>query len=308
MPINIQDNLPAYNTLINENIFVMTPSRAMHQDIRPLKLGILNLMPTKIETETQLFRLLSNTSLQVDIDLIQDSSHIPKNISQEHLNTFYKKFDDVKSNCYDGFIITGAPVERLNFSEVNYWDELCDIFEWTKTHVYSTLHICWGAQAALYYHFGIHNHIMNTKLFGIFEHKAVVENHPLLIGFDDIFNIPHSRYTDIYREDIENCSELDLLAYSDKAGVAIVADKHNRRFFFSGHSEYDRDTLKKEYQRDLERGMKPRIPENYFPDDNPEKIPLCSWKCASSLLFSNWLNFCVYQNTPYNLNNLEPIK
>lgn len=307
MPINIPDNLPAFETLKSENIFVMTPNRSIHQDIRPLKIGILNLMPTKIETETQLLRLLSNTSLQVDIDLVQASTHIHKNTSQEHLNAFYKTFDEIKNNFYDGFIITGAPVERLLFSEVNYWDELCNILEWTKSHVYSTLHICWGAQAALYYHFHIHNMLLNSKVLGIFKTTALVENHPLLNGFDDTFMMPHSRYTDVARQEIERIDDLNLLAVSEEAGVAVVADKLDRRFFITGHLEYDRDTLKKEYERDMKKGTYTDIPKNYFPDNDPSKQPIFTWRCTASLLFSNWLNFCVYQQTPFDFKDLKPI-
>lgn len=308
MPIKIPDNLPAYDTLINENIFVMTSDRAAHQDIRPLEIGILNLMPTKIETETQLLRLLSNTPLQVNIDLVKVSSHISKNTSPEHLKAFYKTFRQIKNKFYDGFIITGAPVEKLNFSDVTYWDELCDIFEWTKTHVYSTLNICWGAQAALYHFYHIHNKIEDEKILGIFKHRALVKNHPLIIGFDDEFNIPHSRFTSVSRKDIENCRDLDLLAFSDEAGVAIISDKYNRNFFITGHLEYDRDTLKKEYERDIKKGTPTAVPKNYFPDDNPNLQPIFSWRCTASLLFSNWLNFCVYQQTPYDFKDLKPIE
>lgn len=308
MPIKIPNNLPAYETLQNENIFVMTSDRADHQDIRPLEIGILNLMPTKIETETQLLRLLSNTSLQVNIDLIQASTHTSKNTSPEHLKTFYKTFNQIKDKYYDGFIITGAPVEKLNFSDVTYWDELCEIFQWTKTHVYSTLHICWGAQAGLYHHFHIHNKIEDEKILGIFPHKALVKNHPLIKGFDDEFNIPHSRFTSIKREDIENCRDLNLLVYSEEAGVTIIADKEDRRFFITGHLEYDRDTLKKEYFRDLEKGTPTAVPKNYFPDDNPNLKPIFSWRSTAGLLFSNWLNFCVYQQTPYDFADLKPIE
>ena len=308
MPIKIPNNLPAYETLQNENIFVMTSDRADHQDIRPLEIGILNLMPTKIETETQLLRLLSNTSLQVNIDLIKASTHTSKNTSPEHLKTFYKTFNQIKDKYYDGFIITGAPVEKLNFSDVTYWDELCEIFQWTKTHVYSTLHICWGAQAGLYHHFHIHNKIEDEKILGIFPHKALVKNHPLIKGFDDEFNIPHSRFTSIKREDIENCRDLNLLVYSEEAGVTIIADKEDRRFFITGHLEYDRDTLKKEYFRDLEKGTPTAVPKNYFPDDNPNLKPIFSWRSTAGLLFSNWLNFCVYQQTPYDFADLKPIE
>ena len=308
MPIKIPDNLPAFEVLKAENIFVMPTSRASHQDIRPLEIGILNLMPTKVTTETQLLRLLSNTSLQVNIDLINAATHKSKNTSPDHLKAFYKSFEDIKNKYYDGFIITGAPVEKLNYSDVNYWDELCDFFEWTKTHVYSTLHICWGAQAALYYHFHIHNKIEEKKIFGIFKHQALVKNHPLLSGFDDEFNIPHSRYTSISRDDIENCPDLDLIAYSDEAGVGIISDKIERRFFINGHLEYSRNTLKKEYERDKALGLNTAIPENYFKDNNPNLQPIFSWKSTASLLFYNWLNFCVYQRTPYDFSDLEPIK
>lgn len=307
MPIKIPNNLPAYTTLLNENIFVMSHDRASKQDIRPLRIAILNLMPTKIETETQLLRLLSNTALQVDIDLIQTASHTSKNTSASHLQNFYTTFEQVKECRYDGLIITGAPVEHLEYEDVNYWDELKEILEWSKTNVYSTMHICWAAQAGLFYHYGVKKYLLEEKISGIFPHKVNCRNNPLLNSFDDIFMVPHSRYTDIKREDIENVPHLNLLSYSDECGVYLVADKTNRQIFITGHSEYDRDTLKNEYLRDIERGLNPKVPQNYFPDNNPDNTPILSWRCHSSLMFSNWLNFCVYQQTPYDLSELDPI-
>lgn len=307
MPINISNNLPAYSTLINENIFVMTDDVAEHQDIRPLHIAILNLMPTKIETETQMLRLLSNTPLQVNIDLIQMASHVSKNTSVEHLFNFYTTFDEVKNNKYDGLIITGAPIEQLKFEDVDYWNELCSIFEWSKTNVYSTLHICWGAQAGLYYHYGIPKYDLSKKMFGIFPHHIEKPMNPLLKGFDEIFMVPHSRYTETRREDIKKVSELELLTYSEISGVHIVADKSGRQYFITGHSEYDRDTISNEYFRDINKGLDIEIPANYFPNNDSSKPPLFSWRCHANLMFSNWLNYCVYQPTPYDLDELKSI-
>lgn len=305
MPIRIPSELPAFKTLGEENIFVMSRDRAEHQDIRPLKVVILNIMPKKIETESQLLRLLSNTPIQVDIDLLQMASHTSRNTSQRHLESFYKTFDEIAGNRYDGMIITGAPVELLEYEQVDYWEEITKIMEWSKTHVFSTLYICWAAQAGLYYHFGIPKYPLEKKMFGIFPHRAEVSNCQLLRGFDDIFLVPHSRNTEIRREDIEKIPQLEILTSSDISGIHIVANKNGRQYFITGHSEYDRDTIANEYRRDVEKGIDIQIPYNYFPDDDPDKIPLFSWKCTANLMFSNWLNYCVYQKTPYNLDELE---
>lgn len=307
MPINIPNNLPAYAVLNNENIFVMTDTAAAHQDIRPLKIAIVNLMPKKIETETQILRLLSNTPLQVDIELIQMASHVTKNTPIEHLTKFYKTFDDVKSERFDGLIITGAPVEQIPFEEVDYWKELCSIMEWSKKNVYSTLHICWGAQAGLYYHYGIPKYDLPAKMFGVFPHKAEVTNYPLLRGFDEKFYVPHSRHTEIKRMDIEKVRELQILASSPESGVNIIADSTERQFFLMGHFEYDRFTLANEYFRDKDKGLPIEVPKHYFPYDDPSQPPHFNWRSHANLLFSNWLNYCVYQQTPYDLEKLEPI-
>ena len=307
MPIRIPDNLPAFRTLLKENIFVMESDRALEQDIRPLKIGIVNLMPTKIETETQLLRLLSNTPLQVDITLIYTETYLPKNTSWEHLKNFYTTFDKVKEQYFDGIFITGAPVEKLEFEEVNYWHELCDIMEWTKSHAFCTVHICWGALAGLYYHYGLQKHPLEKKLFGVFPHKVNTFNHPLMKGFDDVFFVPHSRYTEVKMEEIDLVSELAVLAYSDEAGAYIIADRNDRQIFITGHAEYDRDTLKNEYLRDVEKGLEIDVPKNYFPHNDPKQIPLVSWRGHASLMYSNWLNFCVYQVTPYDLRELETL-
>ena len=305
MPIRIPSELPAFKTLGEENIFVMSRDRAEHQDIRPLKVVILNIMPKKIETESQLLRLLSNTPIQVDIDLLQMASHTSRNTSQRHLESFYKTFDEIAGNRYDGMIITGAPVELLEYEQVDYWEEITKIMEWSKTHVFSTHYICWAAQAGLYYHFGIPKYPLEKKMFGIFPHRAEVSNCQLLRGFDDIFLVPHSRNTEVRREDIEKIPQLEILTSSDISGIHIVANKNGRQYFITGHSEYDRDTIANEYRRDLEKGIDIQIPYNYFPDDDPDKMPLFSWKCTANLMFSNWLNYCVYQKTPYNLDELE---
>ena len=305
MPIRIPSELPAFKTLGRENIFVMSTERAEHQNIRPIKVIIINIMPKKIETESQLMRLLSNTPLQVDIDLLQMASHVSRNTSQSHLEAFYKTFDEVKQNRYDGMIITGAPVELLEYEQVDYWQEITEIMEWSKTHVFSSLYICWASQAGLYYHFGIPKYTLEKKMFGIFPHRAEVENSQLLRGFDDIFYVPHSRNTEVRREDIEKVPQLKIMTSSDISGVHIVANKNGRQYFITGHSEYDRDTLASEYFRDLEKGMDIQIPYNYFPDDDTEKTPVFSWRCTANLMFSNWLNYCVYQKTPYNLEELE---
>lgn len=305
MPIRISSELPAFKTLGEENIFVMSKERAEHQDIRPLKVIILNIMPKKIETESQLMRLLSNTPLQVDIELLQMASHVSRNTSAHHLGSFYKTFDEICNNRYDGMIITGAPVELLDFEKVDYWKEICEIMEWSKTHVFSTLYICWGAQAGLYYHYGIPKYTLEHKMFGIFPHRAEVSNCQLLRGFDDIFYVPHSRHTEVRREDIERIPQLEILTSSDISGVHIVANKNGRQYFITGHSEYDRDTIANEYRRDVLKGLDIQIPYNYFPNDDPNNVPVFSWRCTANLMFSNWLNYCVYQKTPYNLEELE---
>lgn len=307
MPINIPNNLPAYTVLNNENIFVKTDADAKHQDIRPLRIAIVNLMPKKIETETQLLRLLSNTPIQVDIELIQMASHVTKNTSAEHLTKFYKTFADVKEELFDGLIITGAPVEQIPFEEVDYWGELCQIMEWSRRHVYSVLHICWGAQAGLYYHYGIPKYDLPQKMFGIFPHKAEVANHPLLRGFDEVFSVPHSRHTEIRRMDVEKVRDLKILAFSNESGVNIIADKEERRFFLLGHFEYDRFTLANEYFRDKDKGLDIQVPKHYFPYDDPSQPPHFNWRAHANLLFSNWINYCVYQKTPYDLNELEAL-
>lgn len=308
MPINIPNNLPAYAVLNEENIFVMTDSVAEKQDIRPLKIAIVNLMPKKIETETQILRLLSNTPLQVDVELIQMASHVTKTTSQEHLTKFYRTFDDVKNQRFDGMIITGAPIEHLPFEEVDYWEELCGIMEWSRSNVYSVLHICWGAQAGLYFHYGIPKYDLPRKMFGVFPHKAEVSNYPLLRGFDEQFYVPHSRHTEIRRSDVEKVSKLKILASSKESGVNIIADVTERQFFFMGHFEYDRLTLSGEYFRDKEKGLPISVPQHYFPYDDPSQPPVFNWRSHANLVFSNWLNYCVYQKTPYSLNELEPVK
>jgi len=306
MPIKIPSNLPAFSALQEERIFVMPDDRAEHQDIRPLKIAILNLMPKKIETETQILRLLSNTPIQVDIDFVQTKSHVSKNTSQDHLVKFYTTFDEIKNNRYDGMIITGAPVEQIEFEEVDYWDELCEILDWTRTNVFSTLHICWGAQAGLYRHYNVPKYALPKKMFGIFPHYLVNYSNKILKGFDELFYVPHSRHTEIKREDIEKVKELEILTESSLSGVHMVASKNGRQFFITGHSEYDRDTLSNEYFRDKDKGLPIEIPYNYFPDDNPENEPVFTWRCHANQLFSNWLNYCVYQETPFDLSELKP--
>ncbi len=305
MPIRISSDLPAFKTLGEENIFVMSKERAEHQDIRPLKVVILNIMPKKIETESQLMRLLSNTPLQVDIDLLQMASHTSKNTSSNHMEAFYKTFDEIRDERFDGMIITGAPVELLEYEQVDYWDEICSIMEWSKNHVFSTIYICWAAQAGLYYHYGVPKYPLKQKMFGIFPHRAEVDNCQLLKGFDDVFYVPHSRNTEVRREDIERVSQLEILTYSEMSGVHIIANKNGRQYFITGHSEYDRDTIANEYRRDVDKGLNIQIPYNYFPNDDPNNVPLFSWRCTANLMFSNWLNYCVYQRTPFNLDELE---
>ncbi len=305
MPIKIDDRLPARERLESENIFVMTETRAQTQDIRALKILILNLMPTKIETETQLLRLLSNSPLQVDVELLQTATHEVKNTAQEHMLTFYKTFDEVRHKKYDGMIVTGAPVELMEFEQVDYWDELCDIFEWSKTNVYSTFHICWGAQAALYYHYGIKKYPLPEKMFGVFPHKPLDLYHPLLRGFDETFLVPHSRHTEVRFSDIALCKDLQIISYSEIAGIHLISDLECRKFFATGHSEYDADTLAKEYFRDKERGLDIQLPYHYFPNDDPTKKPLMTWRNAATLMFTNWLNYFVYQRTPYDINEIR---
>ena len=301
MPIKIPNNLPAAEILRKENIFVMTETRAMTQDIRPLRMLLLNLMPKKIETETQLTRLLGNTPLQIELTLLRMEGHQSLNTSQEHLHCFYKTFSEVKDTCFDGMIITGAPVEHLPFEEVDYWPELCGIMEWSRSHVHSTMHICWGAQAGLYYHYGIQKQPLEKKLFGVFPHRSEYRESMLLRGFDDVFMVPHSRHTTVKREDIEAVPSLQILASSDEAGVCIVRNRVGRQFFMMGHSEYDARTLENEYLRDVKAGKPIEVPKNYYPGDDPTKDPIVSWRGHANLLYSNWLNYFVYQTTPYDV-------
>ena len=301
MPIKIPNNLPAAEILRKENIFVMTETRAMTQDIRPLRMLLLNLMPKKIETETQLTRLLGNTPLQIELTLLRMEAHKSLNTSQEHLLSFYRTFSEVKDTCFDGMIITGAPVEHLPFEEVDYWPELCEIMEWSRSHVHSTMHICWGAQAGLYYHYGIQKQPLERKLFGVFPHRSEYRESMLLRGFDDVFMVPHSRHTTVRREDIEAVPSLQILASSDEAGVCIVRNRQGRQFFMMGHSEYDARTLENEYLRDVKAGKPIDVPKNYYPGDDPSKEPIVSWRGHANLLYSNWLNYFVYQTTPYDV-------
>ena len=301
MPIRIPNDLPATGVLKNENIFVMTETRAVTQDIRPLEIVLLNLMPTKIVTETQLTRLLGNTPLQVNLELMHMSSHRSRNVSQKHLLSFYKTFDELKDRKFDGMVITGAPVEKMQFEDVDYWDELCRIMEWSKTHVHSTFHICWGAQAGLYYHYGIPKYPLEEKLFGVFSHQKEYKHAILLRGFDDDFYAPHSRHTTVKRTDLEGIPGLKILASSPRAGVYAVMSKEGRQIFVTGHSEYDADTLKQEYLRDKKLGLPIRVPENYFPGDDEGRDPIVRWRGHANLLFSNWLNYFVYQTTPYDI-------
>lgn len=301
MPIRIPDALPATEILEGENIFVMTEFRALHQDIRPLRVLILNLMPTKIATETQLMRKLSNTPLQIQVDLLRTKSHEATHVSAGHLETFYRTFEDIENEHYDGLIITGAPVELMEFEEVDYWEELCRIMDWSSTHVHSTLHICWGAQAGLYYHYGIQKYRLPKKASGVFEHRLLKPKSPLVRGFDDRFYAVHSRNTDVKIEDVEEVDDLEIVAVSDEVGLYIVKSVDSRRFFVFGHPEYDTDTLKLEYERDVRRGINPEIPTNYFPDDDPTRAPLNVWRSQAQLFYTNWLNYYVYQTTPYDL-------
>lgn len=307
MPIKIPNLLPATQVLLNENIFVMTETRAMTQDIRPLKILMLNLMPQKIVTETQIARLIGNTPLQVELELLQTATHKSRHTSEDHMIAFYKTFDEVEHKKYDGMIITGAPVEHMEFEEVEYWDELCRIMEWSKTHVTSTFHICWGAQAGLYYHYGVKKYPLEKKLFGVFEHTLDHKLSILFRGFDDTFVVPHSRHTTCSREDIEAVPQLKILSSSEEAGVFVCATKLGRQIFVTGHSEYDGDTLKKEYLRDKEAGLPIEVPKNYFPDDDDTREPIVRWRSCANLLYSNWLNYFVYQSTPYNIEDIKEI-
>lgn len=304
MPIKIPDSLPARATLEGENIFVMTEYRAIHQDMRPLNLLLLNLMPTKIVTETQLLRKLSNSPLQVEVELLQMASHTSQNTDADHLSSFYTTFDKIKDRKFDGMIITGAPVENYDFTDVDYWPELCRIMEWTKTHVHSTLHVCWGAQAGLFYHYGIPKYSLDKKLFGVFPHTALKKQSPLFRGFDDVFYVPHSRHTENHEEDIRKIPELELLAVSEEAGVFAVKSEDNRRFFITGHPEYDPDTLSREYFRDLDKGLPIDVPKHYFPGDDPSQTPTVRWRSAGQLFYTNWLNYYVYQTTPYDISQI----
>jgi homoserine O-succinyltransferase len=301
MPIKVPDNLPALETLNNENVFIMGESRAFHQDIRPLKILIVNLMPVKAVAETQILRLLANSPLQVEVTLLHTETHNSINTSDEHLISFYYIFDDIKNNKYDGMVITGAPIEQMEFEEVDYWSEICKIMEWSKTHVTSTFHICWGAQAALYYHFGVKKHLLKEKLFGVFPHTFGRKNVNLLRGFDDEFYVPHSRHTGIDKEDILSVPELEILAESEEAGPYIISTKNGKQIFVTGHSEYDPESLKAEYDRDIEKGLEIAVPQNYYPMDDPTKPPVVKWRSHANLLYANWLNYYVYQETPYEI-------
>ena len=301
MPIVIPGSLPAFETLSEENIFIINEERSIHQDIRPLEIAIVNLMPTKIETETQLLRLLGNSPLQVNITLLKTNSYVSKNTSEDHLSSFYNVFDDIKDKRFDGMIITGAPIETLQFEDVDYWNELEKIMEFSKTNVTSTFHICWGAQAGLYYHYGINKYPLKKKMFGIYKHTLNNPKNKLFRGFDEVYNAPHSRYTEIKKEDIDKVDDLEILSESEEAGVYVVASKNVKQIFVTGHSEYDKNTLKKEYTRDKEKGLEIGVPINYFKNDDPNLEPIVTWKSHAHLIFSNWLNYCVYQETPYKL-------
>ena len=302
MPIKTQSDLPAKEILENENIFVMDENRAVHQDIRPLQIGILNLMPIKQDTELQLLRALSNSPLHVDVTFVKMNSHISLNTSSKHLNKFYNTFDEVKHRKFDGLIITGAPVEQISFEEVDYWPELCEIMEWSKNHVTSTFHICWGAQAGLYYHYGLQKRLLPEKLFGVYEHKVMNRKIPLVRGFDDYFMIPHSRHTTVLTEDIHGCEALTVLAESREAGVLLCIAEEGKQIFVMGHPEYDRYTLENEYKRDKDKGLPIKPPKNYYPNDDDTQKPNLQWRAHSNNLYTNWLNYYVYQVTPYDLN------
>nr|WP_320132842.1 homoserine O-succinyltransferase [uncultured Holophaga sp.] len=308
MPVNIPHELPARSILEEENIFVMSEQLAAHQDIRPLRIAILNLMPTKIQTETQLLRLLSNTPLQVEITLLHMDTHqsMNKNTPQEHLETFYQTFDQVRDRYFDGLVITGAPVEQLDFEQVDYWSELVKVMAWAKTHVFSTLHVCWAAQAGLHWHFGIPKHTLDKKVFGVFAHQILDEQDPLVRGFDEVFLAPHSRHTEVRREDVASVEGLKILAESAEAGILLASADEGRLVFVTGHPEYDRLTLKSEYDRDVANGSRIEVPRGYFPNDDPSRLPPLTWRSHAHLLYANWLNYCVYQRTPFNLDAMAP--
>jgi homoserine O-succinyltransferase/O-acetyltransferase len=301
LPVNIPRNLPARKTLESENVFVMSETRAGHQDIRPLRIAIVNLMPTKVDTETQLLRLLGNTPLQVQISLVRMDSHESRNTSPEHLAAFYATFDQVREQKFDGLVVTGAPVELLPFEEVDYWPELCEVMDWSVDHVFSTLHVCWGAQAGLYHHYGIKKYSLEQKMFGVFQHRVLDPHSPVMRGFDELFPAPHSRHTEVRADDVRTAAGLTLLAESAEAGVYLAGSEDGRRLFVTGHPEYDRYTLKSEYERDVARGLGIEVPRNYFPGDDPAQPPMVTWRSHAFLLYSNWLNYCVYQRTPFDL-------
>ena len=305
MPVRVPVSLPAVETLREENIFVIDEQRASSQDIRPLRIAILNLMPLKVMTETDLLRLISNTPLQIELDFIDTDSHVSKNTPREHIETFYKKFEEVKHNNYDGLIITGAPVEKVDFEEVDYWDELTEIFEWAKKHVTSTLYICWAALAGLYHHYGIPKYVLERKISGVFKHYIDDELNPIFRGFDDVFYVPHSRFSEVRREDIDKVPALKIIAESNESGIYMVMARGGSEFFITGHSEYSPYTLDFEYHRDLEKGMNPDIPQNYYEDNNPENPPIVRWRSHANLLFTNWLNYFVYQETPYDIRDIK---
>ena len=305
MPLNLPDSLPAIEILREENIFVIDETRAIHQDIRPLKIVILNLMPLKIATETDLLRLLSNSPIQIEIDFLQIEGHVSKNTSMDHLNTFYHTFPEIKQNKYDGMIITGAPVEHLPFEEVDYWENICEIFEWADHHVTSTMFICWAAQAGLHYHFGIPKYPLGKKMFGIFDHQISDSKLPIFRGFDDVFRAPHSRHTEILAKDLFKVPEIELISYSEMAGVYMAMTNNGKQLFITGHPEYSRETLNREYKRDFEKGLPIDLPVNYYLNNDPSKEPVLSWRSHANLLFLNWLNYYVYQETPYNLHDIK---
>lgn len=309
MPVTVVKHLPAIERLAEENIFVMDSLRAEAQDIRPLRMLVINLMPTKEDTETQILRILSNTPLQLEVTLLHTASHDAKHVSKQYLDTFYRTFQDVKDQCFDGMIITGAPVELMPFEEVNYWSELTEIMDWSQTHVCSTLYLCWGAQAGLYYHFGIDKEVLPEKLFGVFENKVQVHHHPMLLrGMDDVFYMPHSRHTTNRLQDIQAHPQLEVLAGSEEVGAALVRSLDNKHVFVFGHAEYDRDTLKKEFERDRAQGLSIAVPKNYYPNNDPSQTPIVRWRSTGMLLFTNWLNYCVYQETPYRIEEIKQKK
>ncbi len=306
MPVRIPDDLPARKILEEENVSVIPETRAFHQDIRPLEIAIFNIMPRKSVTESQLLRLLSNSPLQISVTFLHPETHSSKNTPSEHLERFYKPISQIRDKQFDGLIVTGAPIETIDFEEVSYWDELCELLEWSKTHAFSTLHLCWGAQAGLYYHYGVPKHPLDEKMFGIFEHQVMERSSPLLHGFDDIFSVPHSRHTTTFREDVDPVEGLTVLAESDMAGVYLSSAKEGRQVFVSGHPEYDPETLKEEYDRDIAKGLAIKKPHNYFPEDNPDLAPRVTWRGHANLLYSNWLNH-VYRKTPFDLSQLTPV-